>query len=295
MTNQTDTQTAISAGDGLLDAERRADRDLKARHRVMWALGDYPAMAHDLVAPLGPRLVRACDVRPGERVLDVAAGTGNSAVAAASLGADVVASDLTPELLEAGRRRSDADGLELRWQQDDAENLSFADAEFDVVLSCIGVMFAPHHQRAADELVRVCRPGGRIGLLSWTPAGFVGQLFATMRPFAPPPPPGSQPAPLWGSADHVRQLLGAEVVDLTFRTETLLVSLFPTPQAFAHYFKTHYGPTVAVYRSLAARPADVAVLDHALADLARRHAVPGTVSLEMEWEYLIVTATVRPV
>jgi SAM-dependent methyltransferase len=232
-------------------------------------------------------------VRRGDRVLDVAAGTGNSAVAAAQLGASVVASDLTPELLEAGRRRPEAVGLDLQWHHDDAEALSFGDGEFDVVLSCIGVMFAPHHQRAADELLRVCRPGGRLGILSWTPAGFVGQLFATMKPFAPAPPPGSQPAPLWGSADHVRGLLGDRVSDVVTSTETLRVELFATPEVFGDYFKTHYGPTVAVYRSLADRPDDVSALDAALADLARRHAVPASPSLVMEWEYLILTATVQ--
>ena len=141
----------------------------------------------------------------GQRVLDVAAGTGTSALPAARRGAEVTATDLTPELLDVGRAAAAAEGLELTWQTADAEALPYADAEFDVVLSAIGVMFAPHHQQAADELVRVCRPGGTIGVLSWTPEGFIGQLFATMKPYAPPPPPGASPAPLWGRADHVRE------------------------------------------------------------------------------------------
>ena len=116
----------------------------------------------------------------------------------------MTASDLTPELLEAGAKRAEADGLELDWVEADAENLPFEDASFDVVMSAIGVMFAPHHQAAADELVRVCRPGGTIGLLSWTPEGMLGALFRTMKPFAPPPPPGAQPPPLWGSEEHLR-------------------------------------------------------------------------------------------
>ena len=128
------------------------------------------------------------------RVLDVAAGTGNASIPAAKLGAQVTASDLTPELFDAGRRRAEAEGVELEWVEADAEHLPFDDESYDVVMSSIGAMFAPHHQDVADELVRVCKPGGTIGLLSWTPEGMIGALFRTMGPFAPPPPPGAQPA-----------------------------------------------------------------------------------------------------
>ncbi len=137
------------------------------------------------------------------RVLDVAAGTGNASLPAAKAGAEVTASDLTPELLQAGRARAESEGLTLEWAEADAENLPFEDESFDVVMSSIGAMFAPHHQEVADELVRVCRPGGTIGLLSWTPEGMIGALFRAMGPFAPPPPPGAQPPPLWGSEEHV--------------------------------------------------------------------------------------------
>jgi len=164
------------------------DSELKARHRALWASGDYPSMVDTFLLPLGPRLVDACGIGPGMRVLDVAAGTGNASLPAARRGAEVTASDLTPELLDAGRRRAEAEGLELDWVEADAEALPFEDASFDVVMSAIGAMFAPHHQAAADELVRVCRPGCTIGLLSWTPEGMIGSLFRTMKPFAPPPP-----------------------------------------------------------------------------------------------------------
>src|SRR3954464_3735512 len=174
-----------------------ADVALKARHRAMWASGDYPSMVETWLLPLGDRLVEASGIEPGMRVLDVAAGTGNAALPAARRGARVTASDLTPELLEAGRRRADAEGLPLEWAEAAAERLPFADASFDVVMSAIGVMFAPQHRVAAHELVRVCRPGGTIGLLSWTPEGMIGALFRTMGPFAPAPPPGAQPPPLW--------------------------------------------------------------------------------------------------
>ena len=188
-----------------------SDSELKGRHRAMWASGDYPSMVETFLLPLGPRLVEACGIGPGMRVLDVAAGTGNASIPAAERGASVTASDLTPELLEAGRRRAEASGLELEWVEADAENLPFGDESFDVVMSSIGAMFAPHHQDVADELVRVCRPGGTIGLLSWTPEGMIGALFRTMGPFAPPPPPGAQPPPLWGSEEHVRELFGDRV------------------------------------------------------------------------------------
>lgn len=137
-----------------------ADRALKARHRAMWAMGDHPAVARELIPALGPRLVEAAGITAGQRMLDVAAGSGNVAVPAAATGADVVASDLTPELFPSGRQAASDLGLSLRWQQADAEALPFRTAESDAVLSCVGVMFAPHHQAAADELGRVCRPGG---------------------------------------------------------------------------------------------------------------------------------------
>jgi 2-polyprenyl-3-methyl-5-hydroxy-6-metoxy-1,4-benzoquinol methylase len=202
------------------------DDELKSRHRAMWALGDYPAVATEVIADLGPVLVEACGIGPGQSVVDVAAGSGNAAIPAAKLGADVVATDLTPELLEIGKQAADAEGVTLSWKVGDAENMPCDDGEHDVVMSCVGVMFAPHHQAAADELVRVCRPGGTIGLISWTPEGFIGQMFATMKPYVPAPPPGVQPPPLWGHLDHVRELFGERVTDLDGRQQTLRVTRF---------------------------------------------------------------------
>jgi len=263
-----------------------ADAELKAKHRTMWALGDYPSVATDLIPSLGGRLVDAVEVRAGERVLDIGAGTGNAAVPAALAGATVTASDLTPELLDEGRRSAEALGLVIDWEVADAEALPYADASYDVTLSCVGVMFAPHHRPAADELVRVTRPGGRIGLLNWTPEGFIGQMFATMKPFAPAPPPGSQPPPLWGDPDHVGALLGDRVTDLDVRRETLRVDIFAAAEAFRDFFKARYGPTIAAYRSLVDQSERAAELDAALVELARRHDTGGGV---MEWEYLLVT------
>src|SRR5918998_4406852 len=152
------------------------DSELKARHRKMWASGDYPAMVETFLLPLGPRLVDAIGIEAGMKVLDVAAGTGNASIPAAQRGADVTASDLTPELFDAGRARAQSEGVELEWAEADAESLPFDDESFDVVMSSIGAMFAPRHQQVADELVRVCRPGGKIGMLNWTPEGMIGAL-----------------------------------------------------------------------------------------------------------------------
>lgn len=260
---------------------------LKEKHRAVWASGDYSAVAADIIPTLGEVLVDACGVTAGQRVLDVAAGTGNAAIPAALAGADVTASDLTPELLEIGQKLAAARGAQLTWVEADAEALPFADAEFDTVLSCVGVMFAPFHRDSAAELVRVCRPGGTIGLLSWTPGGFVGQLFAAMRPFNPPPPPGTQPPPLWGDERHVRDLLGDRVTGVRAETRALRVERFAQPQAFREYFKTNYGPTVAAYRSLAGDPGRTAELDRVLDELAAGFTDGAGA---MRWEYLLLTA-----
>jgi len=267
-----------------------ADRALKARHRSMWASGDYPELASDLISSLGPILVEAVGVRPGDRVLDVAAGSGNAAIPAALAGAAVIASDLTPELFEAGREQAERVGAELEWVEADAEALPFGDGEFDVVLSSIGVMFAPHHRVAADELVRVCRSGGRIGLLSWTPQGFVGQMLGTMKPYAAAPPPGAEPPPLWGDEQHVRSLLGDRVGNIAAAKGTVTIDRFATPEDFRQYFASHYGPTIAAYRNVGDDPERVAALDADLVALAERFDRGSDGGLVLEWEYLLLTA-----
>jgi SAM-dependent methyltransferase len=271
-------------------ADLDADRALKTKHRAMWALGDYPAVATEVIPTLGPAVVEAAGVGPGDRVLDVAAGSGNVAVPAALAGGHVVASDLTPELFDAGRALAAGVGAEVEWREADAEALPFADHTFDKVLSCVGVMFAPHHQATADELVRVSRPGGTISLANWTPQGFVGQMFATMKPYAAPPPPGAQPPPLWGSEDHVRSLFGDRVRDVIAERRTVRVDRFATGAEFRDFFKAYYGPTIAAYRGIVDDPARVAELDEALARLGD-DAVRSDGA--MEWEYLLFTARKR--
>ncbi|BCI52462.1 hypothetical protein NIIDNTM18_17400 [Mycolicibacterium litorale] len=263
------------------------DGQLAARHRSMWASGDYPRLAAELVAPLGPVLVEAAGIGAGDRVLDVAAGTGNAAIPAARRGAVVTASDLTPELLERGRADAERLGVALEWREADAHALPFGGNEFDVVMSCIGVMFAPFHQRAADEMLRVCRTGGTIALINWTPEGHIGQLFATMKPYMPAPPPGAQPPPLWGREDHVRALFGDRVTDVVAQRRTLPVTQFADGAAFRDYFKAVYGPTIAAYRNVGDDADRAAQLDR---DIARLGDELMAGSPRMEWEYLLLTA-----
>jgi SAM-dependent methyltransferase len=266
-----------------------ADVELKARHRRMWASGDYPSMVETFLTPLGPRLVEAAGIQAGQRVLDVAAGTGNASIPAAERGAEVTASDLTPELLDAGRIRARAAGVELDWVEADAEHLPFDDASFDVVMSAIGAMFAPHHQAAADELVRTCRPSGTIALLSWTPDGMLGDLFRTMGPFAPPPPPGAQPPPLWGSEEHLAELFGNRV---TFSSEpgVLEITAFARPEDYAEHFKARYGPTI-VAQANARKNGREAEFEAALQRFCEEHDRGTPDAARFEMQYLVSVGT----
>jgi ubiquinone/menaquinone biosynthesis C-methylase UbiE len=262
------------------------DTELKERHAKMWAQGDYPRMVDTFLLPLGPRLVSAAGIEEGMRVLDVAAGTGNAAVPAAQTGARVVASDLTREILEAGRARPDAVGLELDWVQADAEHLPFEDEAFDVVMSSIGVMFAPHHADAAGEMVRVCRSGGTIALLSWTPEGMIGGLFKLMGGFAAPPPPGVQPPPLWGSEKHLAEIFGDRVDFHTHRRETLEITSFDRPQEYAEHFKAYYGPTITV-RANAEANDRAEEFDRAFDEFCAKWNLEDAGTPRFEQEYLI--------
>lgn len=264
--------------------ERAAVRE---RHRAIWASGDYPTLAATVIPDLGADLVTAAGVGPDDEVLDVAAGAGNATIPAALTGARVTASDITPELLDAGRDAADRAGVSVRWEVGDAQALPEPDHSFDVVLSSVGVMFAPDHRRCAAEMLRVCRPGGRIALASWTPEGFVGEMLRAMGPFVPTPPPGSLSPLLWGTEEHLRDLFGDRIADLSFERRTVSVRCFEDPVAFREMFRTCYGPTVAAYRSVGGDVEQVAELDAALDALAARHHLGGT-GLNMEWEYLLV-------
>ncbi len=260
--------------------------ELRQKHRKMWASGDYPSMVETFLTPLGPRLVEAAGIGAGQRVLDVAAGTGNASIPAAQAGAEVVASDLTPELFEAGRARAAAAGVELEWVEADAHGLPFEDAGFDTVISSIGVMFAPFHQAAADELVRVCRPGGTIGLLSWTPEGMIGALFRAMGQFMPPPPPGAQPPPLWGGEDHLRELFGDRVDLEKVEKGVLEVTAFQRPDDYGEHFKDRYGPTIAA-RANAEKEGRAEEFDQVLSEFCAEWNRGSDDDARFEMEYLL--------
>jgi len=263
-----------------------ANAELKAKHRKMWASGDYPEMVETFLLPLGPRLVEAAGIGPDARVLDVAAGTGNASIPAAAKGANVTASDLTPELFDAGRVRAEAEGVELEWAQADAEDLPFEDESFDVVMSSIGVMFAPHHQQAADELVRVCRTGGKIALLSWTPDGMLGAFFRTMGPFMPPPPPGAQPPPLWGGEDHLSELFGDRVEFETLERDVLEITAFRRPDDYGDHMKSLYGPTIAA-RANAEKEGRADEFDEAVSNFSAEWNRGSDEEARFEKEFLI--------
>ena len=264
--------------------------EAKSAARAAWRLGDYHRFATELVWDVGPVVVAACRIGSGQRVLDVAAGTGNVAIRAAEAGASVVASDLTPEHFSAGRAEARSRGVELDWVEADAEALPFADDSFDVVTSSFGAMFAPDHQAVADELVRVCRPGGTIGLASFTPDGLAAEFFGLFAPYLPPPPPGAQPPVLWGSEAHVRELFDDRVEWHTLAREHY-VERATSPAAYRAFFKETFGPVVAVYASLAGEPDRAAELDAAFLDFATRanEGPPGGPAAYC-YEYLLAVA-----
>lgn len=272
-----------------IDVPIREDQTLADTHRAVWASGDYARMAEEVMAPLGPILVSATGIAPGRRVLDVAAGSGNISLPAAQAGGVVVSTDLTPELLDRSRIRAAELGLELHWQQANAHALPFGDGEFDTVVSAIGVMFAPDQQCAADELVRVCRAGGTIGVISWTPTGFFGRMLATIRPYRPTLSAAVPPAALWGREDYVLGLLGDRVTNVSTRRDMLRVNRFDSAEDVHDYFKHHYGPTIEAFANIGENTVLAAALDAQLVELAQEFLVEGV----MKWEYLLLTAEKR--
>jgi SAM-dependent methyltransferase len=265
------------------------NQTLAATHRAMWALGDYALMAEEVMAPLGPILVSATGIGPGVRVLDVAAGSGNISLPAARTGATVVSTDLTPELLQRSAARAAEQGLTLDYREANAQALPFGANEFDTVISAIGVMFAPDHQCAADELVRVCRPGGTIGVISWTAEGFFGRMLASIRPYRPSLSAALPPSALWGREAYIGGLLGGRVIDVAAHRGLLEVKRFDAARDVHDYFKNHYGPTIEAYANIGGNAVLAAELDAQLVELAEEYLVDGV----MEWEYLLLTALKR--
>jgi SAM-dependent methyltransferase len=224
---------------------------LKLAHRATWAAGDYPTVARHIAdAPVKDALT-AARVRPDARVLDVATGSGNVALEAANTGARVVGLDLVPDLLDVARSRASAAGVDIEWVHGDAESLPFADGSFDSVTSVFGVQFAPRHQVTADELVRVCRASGTIGLVNWTPDGLIGEMFHIMGRYLPPPPAFATAPPLWGDERHVSELFARHDVTLSYTRASNLFA-FDSVDAYQTFFEQRYGPTIKAQEKLVA-------------------------------------------
>ena len=269
----------------------RAPLDLaavKARQQVAWTSGDYHAVAARVVL-MAERLVEAADLAAGARVLDVAAGSGNAAIAAARCGCQVSGLDYVPELLERGRLRAAAEGLPVEYVEGDAEALPYPDGSFDAVLSCAGVMFAADQERAAAELARVCRPGGTIALANWTPAGFVGGISRTVSRYVRPPA-GLRPPVQWGTRERLVELLGAAVTDLRV-TERDFVFRFRSAAEFTDFFRANYGPVGKVFEAL--DDAGQTQLHADLTALATEHDRGLGPSVAIPSQYLEVVATRR--
>lgn len=261
---------------------------LKARQQTAWASGNYAVIGTTLQI-VGEQLSEACDLRTDEKVLDVAAGNGNATLAAARRGCLVTSTDYVDSLLECGAARARAEGLQATFRVADAEALPFEAASFDAVLSTFGVMFSPDQERAAAELARVCRPGGRIGLANWTPDGFIGQVFKTLGRHLPPPA-GVQPPPRWGVEAHLRTLLG-EAASAISVTQRVFNFRYRSPAHFIEVFRNWYGP---IHKAFAALPPGGALaLERDLTDLLTRMNRAGTASLVVPSEYLEVVVTRR--
>lgn len=244
---------------------------VKQRQQKAWASGDFAVVAARIVL-VAEQLCDTADLHTGWRVLDVATGSGNAAIAAARLGCTAVGVDYVPALLERGRVRAAAEGLEVELLEGDAESLPFPDASFDAVTSVFGTMFAPNHAQTAAELLRVTRPGGTIALASWTPEGFIGELFRTVGAHVPPPA-GVQSPMLWGTEGHLRELFGEGIASLEVQERTFTFR-FQSAEEFATFFRQWYGPTLKAFEALEGAARDA--LESDLVALARRCDRLGT-------------------
>jgi ubiquinone/menaquinone biosynthesis C-methylase UbiE len=257
------------------------------RQKKVWGMGDYAHIA-SVVSPIADRLVESLDIRPGQRVLDVAAGSGNAALAAARRFADVLATDYVPDLLGVAEKRAELEGLDVRTEVADAQHLPYDEGSFDVVVSAIGAMFAPDQERVADELVRVCRPGGRIGVASWTPDSIIGDMFRTVGRHVPPPP-GVKPPVLWGDEARIRELFGDRVeIAATRRTFSWR---WPSARFMAEYFERWYGPTIAAFGAVGPDGHDALLED--LEKTFAEHNVADDGTFAADAAFLEVIATKR--
>jgi 2-polyprenyl-6-hydroxyphenyl methylase/3-demethylubiquinone-9 3-methyltransferase len=258
---------------------------LKEAHRRTWASGDYPMIA-ELVTDVGERVVERAGVKADDYVLDVAAGSGNAAIPAAAKGGLVIASDLTPELFVAGRRRAVEAGVSIEWIAADAEALPFEDDRFDHVLSSVGIQFAPRHEVVASELVRVCRPGGTIALGNWAADSYIGQFWSTMGPYMPTPPAYASSPALWGKPEHIESLFAEHPVELTIERHSLDF-YGESPAQFIDMFADNYGPLLQARKTLEERWAP---LRDELIELSAAADVAGGDGWRAPSDYLVIVA-----
>ena len=259
---------------------------LKAKQQKMWSSGDYGKVAW-LTVPLADQLCESANLRPGSTMLDVATGTGHVAIAAARRFCQATGIDYVPELVDTAHARATAEGLDIEFREADAENLPFPDASFDYVMSAIGVMFTADHQRAARELLRVCKPGGKVAVANWTPTGFVGQMLKTVGRYAPPPP-GAQPPTRWGDEAAMRDLLADGSSEVSFSTHNA-PQRFLAPEHFADFFIAEYGPTLKAAE--AQTDEDRAAFRDDLIAIAAESNQSTDGWLLCDWEYLVAVAT----
>jgi SAM-dependent methyltransferase len=259
--------------------------ELKAAHKVTWDSGNYAAIADAFVLEVGETAVAKATLGPGRTVLDVATGSGSAAIPAALTGADVTGLDLAPSLLEVARERAAEAGAQVEWVEGDAEALPFDDESFDTVLSAIGVQFAPRHEIGASELARVTRAGGEIVVCSWTPAGFIGQVFKTMGPHMPKPPEGAAPPPLWGSEEHVSGLFAETGVELEFEKRSVSFE-HTSPESFVEFMADNYGPMLKAREKLSP-DGRWEVLRSELIELCERSNTDGR-AFSAPSEYLVI-------
>ncbi len=261
---------------------------LKARQHGAWSSGDYSVIGTRLQI-VGEQLCEALDIRSGQKVLDVAAGNGNVSLAAARCWCDVTSTDYVPALLECARARAAAEGLAIEFREADAEALPFEDGCFDVVVSTFGVMFTPNQERAAEELIRVCKPGGKIGLANWTPEGFIGRLFKTIGKHAPPPAGVRSPA-LWGTRARITEMFGGHASSIKLEPR-MYTFRFASAQHWLDVFRTYYGPVLKTFAALApaAQPALTADLTALVGEFNRS----GAATMVVPAEYLEVVITRR--
>ena len=261
---------------------------IKDRQQKTWTSGNYARIGNTLVI-MGELLCEAVNVHAGDKVLDVATGSGNTAISAARRFCDTTGIDYVPELIEHASERAEVEGGEVSFEVGDAEDLPYPDASFDVVLSTLGVMFAPDQEKVAEELLRICRPGGKIGLANWTPDGFIGNMFRTLGKHVPPPP-GIKPPPLWGTEERLRELLGQGVASLEVRQRSYMFR-YPSARHFVEYFRSYYGPMLKAFEAL--DPDGQAALAKDLEELLEHWNTSGDATLIVPSDYLEVVAVRR--